>query len=76
VAILAGTERKGLAYGWYNFAIGVANLPASLLFGALYEMYEALAAFETGAGLALLAAASLVAVTERPRDRVQAAVAL
>src|SRR5206468_3583034 len=24
VANLAGAERKGLAYGWYNFAIGVA----------------------------------------------------
>src|SRR5208283_4553553 len=27
LANLAGTERKGLAYGWYNIAIGVATLP-------------------------------------------------
>jgi len=36
VANLVGGERKGLAYGWYNFAIGVATLPSSLIFGALY----------------------------------------
>jgi MFS family permease len=36
VADLAGGERKGLAYGWYNFAIGIDTLPASLIFGALY----------------------------------------
>jgi MFS family permease len=55
VAQLAGGERKGLAYGWYNFAIGIATLPASLIFGALYEVYGALAAFGWGAGLALAA---------------------
>lgn len=45
VAHLVGTERKGLAYGWYNFAIGIATLPSSLIFGALYQVYGALAAF-------------------------------
>jgi len=45
VADLVGTERKGLAYGWYNFAIGIATLPSSLIFGALYQVYGALAAF-------------------------------
>lgn len=33
VVNLVGSERKGLAYGWYNFAIGIATLPASLIFG-------------------------------------------
>src|SRR5436309_8278057 len=44
VADLVGSERKGLAYGWYNFAVGVATLPASLIFGALYQAFGAPAA--------------------------------
>jgi len=64
VANLVGSEHRGLAYGWFNFAIGIATLPASLLFGALYDAFGALAAFGTGAGLALAAAALLLAVRE------------
>jgi MFS family permease len=62
VAELAGGERKGLAYGWFNFAVGIATLPASLLFGALYQAFGALAAFGCGAGLALAAAALMLGV--------------
>jgi MFS family permease len=64
VANLAGSERKGLAYGWYNFAIGVATLPSSLIFGALYQVYGPLASFGWGAALALAAVILLVAVKE------------
>jgi hypothetical protein len=28
VADLVGSERKGLAYGWYNVAIDIATLPS------------------------------------------------
>ncbi len=69
VAQLAGAERKGLAYGWYNFALGVATLPASLLFGALYQNVGALAAFGTGAGLAVTAALLLMGVRDREGAR-------
>jgi MFS family permease len=62
VAQLAGPERKGLAFGWYNFAIGVAALPSSLLFGWLYERFGPLAAFGWGAGLALVAALLLASI--------------
>lgn len=62
VAQLVPGERKGLAYGWYNFAIGVAAMPASVLFGYLYKDFGALAAFSTGAGLAMLAAVLLLGV--------------
>jgi MFS family permease len=55
VAALAGPERKGLAFGWFNFSIGVTTLPASLLFGALYQSNGPVVAFGTGAGLAVLA---------------------
>jgi MFS family permease len=65
VAILVGAERKGLAYGWYNFAIGIATLPASLIFGALYQLFGPMVAFSFGAGLALVAAILLIGVTEK-----------
>jgi len=41
-----------LAFGWYNFAIGIAALPSSLIFGGLYEAFGPLMAFGWGAGLA------------------------
>jgi MFS family permease len=62
IADLVGGERKGLAFGWYNFAIGVAALSSSLIFGALYEEFGALVAFGWGAALALFAALMLAGV--------------
>lgn len=59
VANLVGPERRGLAYGWFNCAIGVATLPASLMFGVLYQTFGALVAFGGGASLALVAAIML-----------------
>ena len=56
VANLVGPEHRGLAYGWFNCAVGIATLPASLMFGALYQAYGPMVAFGSGAGLALLAA--------------------
>jgi MFS family permease len=64
VTHLVGSQRKGLAFGWFHFTIGVASLPASLLFAALYEWCGALAAFGTGAGLAAVAAALLARVRD------------
>jgi MFS family permease len=66
VAKLAGAERKGLAFGWFNFAIGIASLPSSLIFGWLYEQHGPLVAFGWGAGLSALAALLLLCVTATP----------
>jgi len=55
VTQLAGAERKGLAFGWYNLAVGLSALPASLAFGALYQHYGPMTAFLWGAALALSA---------------------
>ena len=55
VTQLVGAERKGLAFGWFNFAIGVAALPSSLIFGWIYERFGPMAAFGWGAGMAVLA---------------------
>lgn len=55
VTQLAGVEQKGLAFGWYNLAVGLSALPASLFFGTLYHHYGPLAAFLWGAALAFSA---------------------
>jgi predicted MFS family arabinose efflux permease len=61
VANLVPAGRQGLAFGWFNFAIGIAALPASLLFGTIYGHFGAAAAFAWSATLALLAAGLLLA---------------
>ncbi len=65
VAQLAGPQFKGLAFGWYNLAIGIGALPASVIFGILYQQLGPVAAFGSGAGLAIGALALLIFV--RPR---------
>jgi MFS family permease len=65
VANLVGGGRKGLAYGWYNGAVGIATLPSSLIFGALYQVFGAVAAFGWGAALALVAVILLAGVKDQ-----------
>ena len=55
VADLVGKDRRGLAFGVYHGAVGLAALPASLIFGWLWQWAGPAAAFGLGAGLALLA---------------------
>jgi MFS family permease len=62
VADFAPAERRGAAFGWYNAAIGLGALLASVLFGVLYERFGHAVAFLTGACLAGLAAVLLVLV--------------
>jgi MFS family permease len=60
LADIAGPEERGAAYGWYNCAIGIGALPASLLFGIVWESWGAAVAFTLGAGLAGVAAVLLI----------------
>ena len=60
LADIAGPEERGAAFGWYNCAIGVGALPASLLFGVVWERWSAATAFSLGAGLAGIAALLLL----------------
>lgn len=69
VAHLVGAQRKGLAFGWFNFAVGIATLPASIIFGALYQYGGALLAFGWGAALALISAALLMAIRPTASSR-------
>jgi MFS family permease len=65
VADLVPPERRGAAFGWYNLAIGIGALPASLLFGALWDRWGSATAFNAGALLALAAAAGMMIVAPR-----------
>lgn len=51
VAALAGGGRRGTAFGAFHFAIGIAALPASVIFGLVWQMYSPAAAFLLGAAL-------------------------
>ena len=59
VARFAPATERGLAFGAYHFSIGVAALPASVLFGLLWQRFGAESAFLVGASLALVAAVLL-----------------
>ncbi|MBM3211525.1 MFS transporter [Candidatus Poribacteria bacterium] len=55
VADLVPSELRATAYGVYNFSIGIAALPSSLIMGHLYQTYNATVAFGFGAGVSILA---------------------
>lgn len=56
VADLVPAARRGTAFGWFNAALGLGALPASVIFGLIWEGYGPETAFATGAALAGLAA--------------------
>ena len=62
------SEHRGRAYGLYHGAVGIAALPASLLFGVFWAALGPKLAFGIGAGLAGLAAILLIVLlsTEKP----------
>jgi MFS family permease len=59
VARLAPVRQRGSAFGAYHATIGFATLPASLLFGLLWQRFGVATAFFTGATLALIASVLL-----------------
>jgi MFS family permease len=46
---------RGRAFGWYHATVGIGALPASVLFGVLWDRYGVATAFLVGAGFAVLA---------------------
>ena len=62
VADLVPASRRGAAYGWFNLAIGLGALPASLIFGAIWDRVGAHFAFIFGGTLALVAAIAMSVV--------------
>ena len=69
VADFVPAERRGAAFGFYNLAIGIAALPASLIFGELVDHASARIAFLFGGGMALLAAIAICFVAPPGRQR-------
>jgi MFS family permease len=69
VADLVPAERRGAAFGWYNLALGLGALPASLLFGLVWDKAGPSAAFGFGAALALLAALGIAVVAPGRQKR-------
>ena len=60
VGDMVGKDIRGLAYGFYNFAVGIASLPASILFGLVWKFSGFKTAFIMGAGFSLIALVMLI----------------
>jgi MFS family permease len=74
VSDLVPPRLRGTAFGYYHLTIGIGALPASLLFGFLWNTFGMEAAFVTGAVLAGCGAAILASVPpghHRPRKEIK-----
>jgi MFS family permease len=71
VADLVPKVRRGAAFGWYNLAIGLGALPASLIFGWIWDRWGSASAFVFGASLALIAAVMMAVVAPPAHSRGQ-----
>ena len=68
VADLVPAARRGTAFGWFNAALGLGALPASVVFGLVWERSGAESAFVMGATIAAVATLLfLVLVPKRTR---------
>lgn len=52
-------RERGTAFGWYHLMVGLAAIPAGLLFGSLWQFQSAATAFFFAGGLAAVAAVLL-----------------
>lgn len=64
VADLAPAGQRGTAFGWFNLTAGIMLLPASVVFGWVYQSVSPFAAFGVSATCALTAALLLVVWVE------------
>lgn len=67
VADLVPSDRRGIAYGLFNGAIGVAVFPASFLAGLLWQWLSPAAPFFFGAALACVSSCLLLLIPENKR---------
>jgi MFS family permease len=65
VTDIVPAARRGTAFGWYNLTIGLGALPASIVFGALWDAHGSRVAFDFGAALAMAAAIGIVTISIR-----------
>lgn len=69
IADLAGEALRGRAYGVFHGAVGLAALPASVLFGLWWKLFGPRVAFTIGAGISLAATLSLLALQAATKER-------
>ena len=65
VADLVPASRRGTAFGWYYLTIGLGMLPASVLFGFVWDRLGAHFAFMMGAVLAGAASLGILLIPKR-----------
>jgi MFS family permease len=65
IADLAGERMRGRAFGAFHACVGLAALPASVLFGLWWKFFGPRAAFLIGAAISLAATAALFLLRER-----------
>lgn len=65
VSAIAPAQLRGAYFGWYHLTVGVLALPASAVFGILWELSGSRTAFLFGAALALAACVALIALVPR-----------
>jgi MFS family permease len=65
VADVVKSDMRGSAFGMYNFAVGLGALPASIIFGLLYNAFGATVAFASGAAIAFV---SMILLAVRVRE--------
>jgi len=69
VTDFAGSEHRATAFGIYHAAVGVAALPASLMFGVFWKYIGPKFAFGIGAALAAAAAVMLIVLLSARRGK-------
>lgn len=70
VVDLVGEENRGTAFGWFHLTVGIGALPASLIFGAIWQAFGPHVAFIMGAGLALVASVMLASMVRMKELRI------
>ena len=59
ISDFSSARERGTAFGWYNLTLGLAAIPAGLLFGGVWHYFGSPAAFAMAAVLAAIAVALL-----------------
>jgi MFS family permease len=77
VADLVGDEKRGTAFGLFNFSIGLGALPASIIFGFLYSFFDkkfpgfgGTVAFGFGGTIALISMILLAFKVKEPKQKI------